>query len=179
MSHKVNVLPIVQAHLATLRNRATGRKSFLDLGVFLGAPTGLAILAVVRDFHLHAIALNALVSSFSLFATILLNLIVLLFNFIQSSERTNADPYLSQRRLLLREINANICYTVVMSVAIVATSLVVLGYMKHEDDTAGAVPTFFLVAGFTSFILNILMIVKRMYRLTENELDRSRPRKSA
>jgi hypothetical protein len=86
MSQKVNVLPIVKAHLATLRSQATGNTS--------------------------------------LFAAILLSLIVLVLSFIQSTQKNGADPYLSQKRLLLREINSNISYTIVLSVAIVAVSLI-------------------------------------------------------
>ena len=179
MSQKINVLPIVKAHLVTLRSHATERASFSDIGLFFCFPIAVGFFAVFRHFRLHAVALNGLVSSFSLFATILLNLIVLLFSFIQSTEKNSADPYLSQRRLLLREVSANICYTVIMSVAIVAISLIALGFMEKESDATGVMPTFLLVAGFASFILNILMIVKRMYRLTENELDRTRPRRSA
>jgi hypothetical protein len=179
MSKKINVLPIITAHILTLRNYATGRMSFLDIMVFFGFPLSVAALAGLYHFKVHAIALNALVSSFSLFATILLSLLVMVFSFIQSTEKSGIDPYLSQRRKLLREISANICSTVLLSVAIVVVSIVALAFMETEADAVGNYTMVALVAAFITFILNILMIVKRMYLLMENELDRSKIRRPA
>jgi hypothetical protein len=168
VSQKINVLPIIAEHVLTLRNYATGRMSLLDIVVFFGFPLSVAALAGWRHFKLHAIAVNALVSSFSLFATILLTLLVMVFSFIQSTETTGADPYLSQRRKLLREINANISCTVLISIAIVAISIVALAFMETDADVVENHTMVVLVAGFITFTLNIIMIVKRMYLLMEN-----------
>jgi hypothetical protein len=179
MLQKINVLPILQEHVRSLRNHATDRISPTDILIFFVFPVAVAGFVTWRGFRLRPLAVNALVSSFSLFATILLSLLVMVFSFIQSTEKQRGDPLLSIRRRLLREINANIAFTVVLSVGIAAISLIALSTVSRDGDVVASPFTFMLVMAFITFLLNILMITKRMYLLMANELDRSRTRKSA
>ena len=179
MSQKINVLPILAEHVQSLRDHATNRTSILDLFVFFAVPIGVAGLVTWRNFNLRATAVNGLVSSFSLFATILLSLLVMLFSFIQATEKHAGDPLLLHRRRLLRELNANIAFAVLLSIGIVAISLIALSALQKDQDPIARPFTFLLVAGFVAFILNVLMITKRMYVLMNNELDRTRTRRSA
>ena len=179
MSQKINVLPILAEHVHSLRNYATDRISAIDLSVFFGFPLLVAALVSWRHFNLRALAVNGLVSSFSLFATILLSLLVMVFSFIQATEKQAADPLLLHRRRLLRELNANIAFAVLLSITIVAISLVSLSALERDQDPIPRPFTFVLVAGFIAFLLNIVMITKRMYVLMNSELDRTRTRRSA
>lgn len=171
MLDKINIGPIVLDHFHTLRNYITGRLQATDFLILFGAPIALAAVAALRGFSLHSLAVNALVASFSVFAAILLALLPMIFSFVQSTERKTTDSLLATRRRLLREIIANICFAILIAVVVVAIALISLSTLKKDQDPVSELSTFLLIAGSAIFLLNMLMVVKRMYLLMLNELD--------
>src|SRR4051812_47041029 len=93
---KINVTPIVRAHIATLRDASLGStKVFkLDLGVFYGLPVLVALLSwvVIPNDNLTA----SLITSLSVFAALLFNLLMLVLNVIEK-RKGNRDFILLQR----------------------------------------------------------------------------------
>lgn len=170
MINKIDIRPILRAHFATLRNNRFGRAiSIGDLAVFFGVP--LLICAGVQwvHFHFRSDAVNGFLNVFSILTGLLLNLLVLVITLATGKfSGLNAQ----KRAVLIREIFANLCFSVLVAVVVVCTALVALSYMRSKPDaTTGPIATW-LLTGFTSnFVLNLFMILKRMFILLDKELQ--------
>ena len=73
---KINILRIID-DFSTLRDYRTGRLSISDLALFLGVPFALGGAVWWWHFNFDANVLNGMLAAFSIFAGLLLNLLVL------------------------------------------------------------------------------------------------------
>lgn len=168
---KIDVSSIIRGHLATLRDNRLGRAvSIGDLFVFFGSPLIVAIAVQIIGFHFRVDAVNGFLNVFSILTGLLLNLLVLVITL--ASNRPNREATQQKRSLLIREIFTNLCFSVLVAVIVVCTALVALSYMRSDPGaTTGPVATWLLVGATTNFVLNLLMILKRMYILLNKELE--------
>ncbi len=87
MIDKINISRIVKDHLATLKDYATGRYRLSDFVLFFGVPLIVAgLLTYFRGIMSEGTAL-ILATSLSLFAALLFNLLLLVYDNVRKEER--------------------------------------------------------------------------------------------
>jgi hypothetical protein len=169
---KIDISPIISGHLKTLASARTGRGSFSDGLLFFGFPVVLGATLVAFGFGFRSDAVNGFLTAFSILTGLLLNLLVLVFSLSAASQ---SDHQLRKR--ILKEVFTNICYCILVAICAAGVALVDLGYMRSNAGAiTGKVSTFLLAATTTNFVLTLLMVMKRMYRLISTELENSSSR---
>jgi hypothetical protein len=170
MSAKINVLGIVTSHFQTLRDLRTGRRSLADLITFVAFPVAAAAYLVYRGVSIPSGAISILLTCLSIFVGLLFNLLVLA-HAMRSDRRTKADnPY---ERPLLREINANLEYSILVALVAICILLVPvfvpsLGSISGGEDAWRESASWLAFGTFVlllNFILTLFMILKRMHSL--------------
>ena len=172
---KADVSPIIRGHLDTLVSARTGLRSRGDLFLFFGVPLVVGIILLAIGFGFRMDAVNGFLNSFAILTGLLLNLLVLVFSLSASSEKATVV-----RRNILKEVFINVCYSILVAITVVSTSLVDLGYMRSQQgSTTGKVSTFLLSSLTANFVLSLLMVMKRMYKLISTEFDISSKKRVA
>lgn len=164
MLAKINFLQIIRDHLLTLRQYQGDEKlSRGDIFLFFALPGFLAIgfywgLGLSLDSDLVSI----LITSLSIFAALLFNLLILVYDII--TRRKNSPQQPSKRVMqFLREIYANVSYSILVSV--LAVVVLLGGLFKSLPDWVIScinILSYYLV---THFVLTLLMILKRVHVL--------------
>jgi hypothetical protein len=170
---KINVLPIVAKHFETLRDHATGKRSKADILIFFGAPLIVSGAALYYRITLTSDALNAVLASFSIFAGLLLNLLLLVYT--RAGEDVKADIFAANIKRFVRQLSDNIEFAVLVSVFVVICSLVATATLNKNPDAtphAGLSVTVILVYLTTNFFLTLLMVLKRIHTMLVEKLDR-------
>jgi len=166
---KIDIRPILRGHFATLRDNAfASRVSREDIVLFIALPFCVAISLTFAGFRFRLDAVNGFLNLFSILTGLLLNVLVLVLSLIGKNTE-NVD---SKRRIqIIREVFANICYSVLVAIAVVCVALVALSYMRSlQGATTGLGATFLLVFLTLNFVLSLLMVLKRMYVLLDKDL---------
>lgn len=169
---KISVYKIVRDHLSTLHNAETGKQSHGDITLFYVLPFALGLGAYwticlsTRDFY------NVSITFFGIFVALLLNIQVAVFSIFQRKWDRPSDQKISEimdetlkiRLQLLREINANISYTVFFSCAALFVFVSFYGI-----DYGARLSTSISVFIYVHFLLTLLMIIKRSHALFQRE----------
>jgi len=167
MLSKINVWRIVRDHVATLRDDRTGTLMWQDLALFFGVPLLVAASLVVLGVAMDEAAVNVLATSLSVFAALLFNLLLLVYDAARKEEGVNpANP---SRLKFLKEIYANISFCILVATLSVLALLMTL--LKAETQVvryAFHVPTYYLVS---TFVLTLLMVLKRAHLLLFSDFD--------
>jgi hypothetical protein len=179
MFDKVNVASIISDHIDTLRDFTTHRRAISDLVLFFATPTAAAIFSAWKGVRLRIEAVNGLLTAFSIFVAILPSLLIMVLTFLQSTQGDPADRSLQLRKRFLREITANLSFSILLALTLVGISIVSLVELQRATDPIGPIGTLLLVAGSTNFVLTLLMVLRRMYALVTNEFDRHRFNRAA
>jgi hypothetical protein len=181
MLRKIDVTPILRDHIQTLRDYKTDKLSYSDLLLFFFLPIVLGGVAIWKDVQIRAIAATGLLTASALFVALLLNLLVMVLAFLRTTQGDPTDQSLQLRKTLLREITANLSFSILVALVLVATALTALfGLGDDKDLKIGRAPTFLLITGASILVLNLLMILRRMYILILKEFDlHKRPKKVA
>jgi hypothetical protein len=170
---KINIFGIVQAHIHTLRNYRTNKLHYPDIVLFIFLPLIISVLLVYLDFPLNDGMVNALITSFSIFAALLFNLLLLVYGL---TEKENGKPNVSNDKLsILREIYINVSFCILVSVI---TTIILLAYfLRTKNCLLFKIDVCYfrwiqsLIAYYLSFqfLLTLLMILKRIYKLLEKD----------
>jgi len=161
MLNKINISEIIENHIATLKNDNTKKTGIDDYFTFLIIPIILTSILLYFKVVLSDEALNIVITTLSIFVGLLFNVIVLIFDIIKR------DSTKKIKNVVLRELLANISFTILIS--IVAIIFTVLTFIKNDIAKmifTGAV--YFLLA---IFVFTVLMVLKRMHKLFNNEID--------
>jgi hypothetical protein len=94
--------------------------------------------------------------------------------YLRSMQGSPTDESLQLRKRFLREIAANLSFSILVALSMVGVSITALFRLKQNEDPIGAALTFCLMAGAATLVLSILMILRRMYALILDEFDRHR-----
>jgi hypothetical protein len=168
MMQKVDVIPIIRGHFATLTNLREGGISAKEVCFFIGPPIAAGIALVCIRFGFRIDAVNGFLNAFAILTGLLLNLLVLVFSLSATSDR--ADGQL--RKKILKEVFTNVCYCILVAIAVVGTALTDVSYMRSTPyAVTGPISTFLLASLTLNFVLTLLMIMKRMYKLISSEFD--------
>jgi hypothetical protein len=103
MFSKIDIFSIVVDHFATLKNYKTGKIYLPDLLVFFIVPLLLSILLVHFKVQVGKDFANAVLTCFSIFAGLLFNLLLLIFDIADKQSASRQDGvHPSFARLMLR-----------------------------------------------------------------------------
>lgn len=169
---KIDVGRIIVAHWNTLRDSRTSRYSLLDLLIFLGVPIAAAISAPLYGWRFNADVLNALLTAYSIFAGLLLNLLLLVYTF--STQVNHPSGLARVRAQVVRELHDNLAYSILISIVLVVLCMAAIAYIKMEASRSATAP--WVTGSITfltlNFVLTLLMILKRIHVILDSELDR-------
>jgi len=178
---KINVWPIIVNHVRTLRDHSTRKLSIGDMLLFFGLPLALSLVGLRFKWNFSVNALNALLAAFSIFAGLLLNLLILVYTFSTDSVQPNALAKLKTE--FIRQLHDNISFSVLISVSVVVVALFAVMRVKADgtinSDRIEIGLTAVLVYLTAHFILTLLMILKRIHALLSEKLDRPLMRKAS
>lgn len=170
---KINIWQIVSDHLNTLQDNVRGKISITDIVTFFFIPILMAILCYITGITSSKDFYNVSLTFFGVFVALLLNFQVAAFgiynrkwNIIDDEKLSlNQEQELRLKMQLLREINANISYLILIS--IVSIVLFLLFYSIDIGRVAAVVSSIV----YTHFILTLLMVIKRSHALFKKEYD--------
>jgi len=177
---KIDVSEIVKDHIKTLSDHASGKLLWWDLMLFFGVPIALGLVAPWKGIQLRAIAVTGVLTASSLFVALLLNLLVMVLTYLRATQGDPTDQDVQLRKRFLRQIATNLSFSIVVALALVSAAIVGLfGLGDDQELRIGRVPTFFLIVMASMLVLNLLMIVRRIYVLIQNEFDTHKIQKKA
>ncbi|NJL53530.1 MAG: hypothetical protein HC930_17650 [Hydrococcus sp. SU_1_0] len=87
MFDKIDITSIIREHLNTLKSNNTKRYHLPDIILFLVFPLFFSLLLVFFNSLLSKDFANIMAASFSIFAGLLLNLLLILFDLIDKEEK--------------------------------------------------------------------------------------------
>jgi len=157
---KINITKIIKKHIKTLKNYKTEKLGFDDLLTFIIFPLVGTSILLYFDIGLNDKATNIIITTLSILVGLLFNVIVIIFDIVKR------DSTLRIKNKLLEELLTNISYSILLSLFIIAFTL--LTYI--ENDLSKQIFTgvvYFLIG---NYFMTVLMILKRMYQLFDNEL---------
>lgn len=172
---KINLTRIVSDHTKTLINQNKKQSTFDDYFTFLIIPISISFILVYFGFFLDLNMVSLICTSLSIFVGLLLNIIVLLFDLVSKDQYPNKTQ-------LLKEMLSNISFTIVLSVLCILFSFPCL--IDHDITTnmygvfpyckAALIWIFHLFEYFllAEFLMTLLMILKRMYALFADEIEK-------
>jgi TRAP-type uncharacterized transport system fused permease subunit len=161
MSSKISIASIVSDHWLTLRNHNTHRISWIDIAIFLLLPSVLSVAAYLCGISLSDSLSNVLATAFSIFAALLFNLLLLVYDLLKKEE-VAAEPN-TLRQELLDEVSKNISFSILISLVVII--LLIVSSLKIKagwfEGVASAVTFWFSAV----FLLTLFMILKRIHNL--------------
>lgn len=167
MFNKINIKQIIADHLATLQSFRTGKVSIGDLVVFFGLPGVLSALIVwLLHYKLGRDFSNVLITSLSVFSALLFNLLLLIYDILRKEDKEKEESKL--RRRFLKEIYANISFSILVSV--ITIILLLLLFVDIQNEGIISIINFFIYFLVTNFILTLLMVLKRVHILLSQEM---------
>jgi hypothetical protein len=178
---KISVWPIIVNHINTLRDYSTHKRSIQDFALFFGLPLAAALAGLYFKWSFSVNALNALLAAFSIFAGLLLNLLLLVYTFSTEGIQLNALAKLKTE--FVRQLHDNISFSVLVSVSIVVTTLIAIMRVKADSvinsDFIEVLITSVLLYLMSNFVLTLLMVLKRIHAMFNEKLERPPMRKAS
>lgn len=183
MSSKTNIKRIVCDHLETLHDHSNGKRwDVADVFAMAGLPLASLAASLYWRVRLPDSLVNAGITAFSVFAGLLLSVLVLLYSVVQSDKpRPPGSPPLSSdeenrlrlRKQFLKQVHANVSFAILEAVSVIVLSLFLLACPASGWQAQCAVGlTAALIALTVNFLLTLLMVLKRIHVLIEKELTR-------
>lgn len=165
MFDKINIKVIVVDHLQTLRAHDTQKTSRGDLALFFVVPFLLAGVLLRARPLLAPELVDVLATSLSVFAALLFNLILLMYDIMsRTNEEQRHQPF---RHGLIQEVYKNVSFCIL--VAVVALLLLLISFFSACVHSL-AIAVAFLVYYFVGvFILSLFMVLKRIHVLLHRE----------
>jgi hypothetical protein len=172
---KIDITRIIVAQVHTMRDNSTQRYSIPDLVLFFGLPALLGTVGAYYGWKFNADVLNALLAAFSIFAGLLLNLLILIYTLSSQTEHPSALSRV--RTTVIKELHDNIAYSILVSIVIVVVTMITVAYLKmheHPPETAFTARWISATVIFLTlnFVLTLLMILKRIYIMLNQSIDK-------
>lgn len=168
MLDKINVSKIVLDHVSTLTDYSTGEYRAADFLLFFGMPVAIAGLLVYFYGNLRPNLITIVATSLSIFAALLFNLLLLVYDAMGKSEGLIGVAN-GLRRRFLREVFSNISFAILVAIgAIISVLTLVLVSGTALASYVFSAVIYYLV---TLFLLTLLMLLKRVHVLLHYEAD--------
>ena len=175
---KIDVRHIIIAHFGTLTNARNGRLSATDILTFYVVPGIIAAWVAVDQEGFPEAFYGLAISVFAIFAALLFSVQIALFSILQrdmsankniseTKVRSALEQRTNERRELIREVNANISYLILIACLGVA---MLLGFSltPHLAVERSIVSTYLVC----HFVLTVLLVVARVHTLFDEEYRR-------
>ena len=160
MAYKIDISIIVKEHIKTLVNDNTGKPDFRDVFFFGLFPIVFAVYMVHNKVFIDKDFINGMISGLSIYVGLSLNLIVLIFEISQKDTTT------SNNKSILKEIVANVSFSILLSIGLIISTLFTLINNETAKCISHGLAYFLLVHMF----LIVLMLIKRMYYQIINQI---------
>lgn len=172
MVNKLSFEKIIKAHFATMRDNSKNQVSYSDIFIFFGLPI-MAGALLFNSYTLNKDILNSIVTSASIFAGLLLNLLVLIYSLTEKF-RQNSGGNWSAKQKVLEQTFSNISFCILISVLLVIVCM--LGFrtddeLKEVVTIAKNISDFIIYCLTTALVLHLLMVLKRIHLLMESEFS--------
>lgn len=181
---KIDVRDIIRSHYGTLYDNRRERFSRSDLFLFLAVPALVAAVATILGARLGET--SPLLAAVSVLGGFLFALLILVLQMsAEAAARTEEDrspsPRILRRVRVLREVSANVAYSVFVSiVGTVSLAIGNLVLLPSRSPNAGDIvespqqPAW--ISALSLFLLShlgltLLMVLRRTYAITQRELD--------
>lgn len=149
-------------HIRTLKDHSTGNYEPIDFVLFFGVPVAVAASLVFTYGSLRQNLVTVIATSLSIFAALLFNLLLLVYDATRRSEgRTESSE--GTREEFLRQLADNISFAVLVAVAAVVVVITLMFVI--EISTASLVVSSLIYFFITLFTLTLLMILRRIHVL--------------
>jgi hypothetical protein len=165
MFGKINCLVIIRDHTATLRKQGTNKIRGSDIFLFYIFPAIISGIVVFFFSELSDALIPILITSLSIFAALLFNLLLLVHGAI--SRNVTSTRRFPDRTKYLREIFNNISFSILVSVLSIVLLIIYTQFITGCITTA--IFTFFIYYLVLVFILALLMVLKRIHILLGEE----------
>lgn len=172
MVKKIDFTKILLDNVRTFKNNVDDSWSVVDCLVFLVFPFVLAALIQFSKYTLHESFVTAIITAASIFAGLLLNLLVLIYTIFVSGN-TGVHSGITPDRLrvwkkLIKQTFANVSFCILISIIIVALCLLFyLGWVPWLRD----IVSFTLYFCCTTLILHLFMVLKRIHALIDFDIS--------
>ncbi len=175
ISNKIDITKIFTKHFDTLRNanevdskvadetniNKNGKKLYRnDVLTFFIIPIIPAIILIALDVPLSEKATNVIISTLSILIGLLFNVVVILFDIIKRDSKNRI------KNLVLEETHSNISYIILISIIIIGFTLLSFIDVIHLQIFIYGL----IYYSLTHYLLTVLMILKRIFNLFDNEL---------
>ena len=159
---KINIFGIVIGHVRTLKDHSTGNYEPIDFVLFFGIPVAITGSLLFTYGSLRQDLITIIATSLSIFAALLFNLLLLVYDATRRIERQKECSE-DTRGEFLRQLADNISFAVLVAVAAVVV-VITLMFVIHVS-TASLVVSGFIYFLITLFTLTLLMILRRIHVL--------------
>lgn len=167
MSSKFSVNKIVRDHINTLYIYGTEKTDNIAVFINFILPLIASILFISFGVIIISSEFTVILTAFSVFAALLLNLMILVFSIVNREKEKDGDKMDREKIKLLKETYENIQFTVLISVIIIVIILVLLFIpFNFYLDLVLSFAIYYLV--FT-FIVTLFMVLKRTHAIMSNE----------
>lgn len=164
MVKKISFSQIVRDHIGTLVHYETLKRSYADIFLFFSIPAFFSFILWDR-LTLDKDSINVLITAASIFAGLLLNLLVLIYTLIGKAKECTSTNRAKTKKLLLEQTFANVSFCILVSVCLVITCLLKLLNSPVLNDILNIV-IYFLTP---LLVLTLLMVLKRIHALISSE----------
>lgn len=181
MLDKINIYQIAKDHIDTLKNYDTDKYSIEDFVLFFLFPFIISAILICVHSKLTDTFINLLVVSLSIFAALLFNLLILLYDIIKKEQPKDKEEgqkeNIKLKMIFLKQIYANISFCIF--IAMIAIILLIVSSVNITNTQSfslnatkiGDVLAFFIYALLFLFILTLLMVLKRVHILLSKEFQ--------
>lgn len=180
MAYKIDITIIIKNHLKTLVNDGDGRPDFRDKFFFGFLPILVAAVLVYFKLFINKDFIASMICGLAIYVGLSLNLIVLLFEIVRGKDTS------AFKKEFAREFIANVCFSILLSIATITTSLFTLLFASPAALPLPAPPpppqsdiciilnyatnwVFYYL--LTHMLLIILLLVKRLYYQLLEQID--------
>jgi hypothetical protein len=175
MLAKLDIRDIIANHFQTLKDYGSTRYNRVDVVLFYGVPAVASVILIILGFTISDEIANILITSLSIFAALLLNLLLMIFDTLRKMRDSGSPELGGVRKELLQQTYANISYSILISLVSV---FVLMGFAVWNISVTGwwvillqkvaSLLVYFLTI---NFLLTLFMVLKRINRLLSKELD--------
>lgn len=163
----INVSCVIKKHFDTLKEDAKFRFIFI---IFVLIPIVLSSILVWKNKLLTENTVNTLITAFSIFAGLLLNVIFILYDIIGKLGKDAS--YSEKKKSLIEHLYANSLYALLIS-TLVLIILILVTITEIWKGSDSMLLIFSLVVYFSvgHFLMTLIMIIKRLFILLFTQIE--------
>ena len=167
MSTKFSFYRIIKDHIRTLYNYDTKKADKFAIFLDLIVPFIIGSIFIYFKIIIIKQEFTVILTAFSVFAALLLNLMILIYSIVNKEKDKNQDKQDPLKLKLLKETYENIQFTVLISVIIIFAILLMLfiPFNIYLEFILSFIAYYFI---FT-FIFTLFMILKRTHAIMSNQ----------